>query len=207
MKRVVLSSAALLAALVLPGCPVYPEERGCFSQEDCRSGEVCSVHGNCVNAAGGAGGGAGVAGVGGVGGSSSGSCDEPSDCRGNQTCGRDARCHVGDCTFHGCVSGFECRQVEGDWACARSGGTGGSAGYGDAAVDSEPTGDAAGSAGTGTDAGDSAVPDAGSDADDDAPSDSGRDAETDARSDSAIDAGRDSATDAARDSAADAPRG
>jgi hypothetical protein len=196
MKRVVLSSAALLAALVLPGCPVYPEERGCFVHEDCRSGEVCSAHGDCVNA---------VGGVGGVGGSSSGQCDEPSDCRGNQTCGRDRRCHVGDCTFHGCVSGFECRQVEGDWACARSGGgTGGSAGYGDAAVDSEP--DAAGSGGTGTDASDGAVPDAGSDADDDASADSGSDAQTDAPRDAATDA-RDSATDAPRDSASDAPRG
>jgi hypothetical protein len=205
MKRVVLSSAALLAALVLPGCPVYPEERGCFTHEDCRGGEVCSVNGNCVIANGGAGG------AGGAGGSSSGQCDEPSDCRGNQTCGRDRRCHVGDCTFHGCVSGFECRQVEGDWACARSGGgTGGSAGYGDAAVDSEP--DAAGSGGMGTDASDGAVPDARSDADGDAPGDSGSDAQTDAPRDSATDA-RDSATDArdsasdARDSASDAPRG
>jgi hypothetical protein len=202
MKRVVLSSAALLAALVLPGCPVYPEERGCLTREDCRSGEVCSVHGDCVIANGGAGG---------VGGSSSGQCDEPRDCRGNQTCGRDGRCLVGDCTFHGCVSGFECRQVEGDWACARSdGGVGGSAGYGDAAVDSEP--DAAGSGGTGTDASDSAVPDAGNDAGDDAPGDSGSDAQADAPGDSATDA-RDSATDArdaatdARDSASDAPRG
>jgi hypothetical protein len=201
MKRVVLSSAALLAALVLPGCPVYPEERGCFTREDCRSGEVCSADGDCVSAAGGAGGA-------GVGGSSSDQCDEPSDCRGNQTCGRDRRCRVGDCTFHGCVSGFECRHVEGDWACARSdGGIGGSAGYGDAAVDSAPTGDAAGSGGTGTDASDGAVPDAGSDAEDDgAPGDSGGDAQTDAPRDAAADA-RDSATDAPRDSASDAPRG
>ena len=192
MKRVVLSGAALLAALVLPGCPVYPEERGCFSNQDCRAGEMCNVHGNCVIPP------SSVGGAGGAGGGT-GQCDEPSDCRGNQTCGSDRRCHIGDCTFHSCVRGFECKPVNGEHTCTRvgdaAGGAGGTAGQGDAAVDSgQAGGDAAGSGGTGTDASDDAPPtDAGSE---DAPSSDG--GGTDAPGDSAVDAPRDSASDAPR---------
>jgi hypothetical protein len=204
MKKVVLSGAALLTAFVLPGCPVYPEERGCFSHADCPSGYACHAAGYCVLVDGHAGSGS-VA-----------QCDEPKDCRVNETCGRDGRCHVGDCTFQsiGCVSGFECRAVDRVWSCTPSGGTGGtsgaggSSGYGgDAAVDgSQPDANAGGTAGA---APDGAVPDGGggdatSDSASDAPSDSASDSASDSSSDARSDA---AASDAARDSASDAPRG
>lgn len=155
MKRVVLSGAALLATFVLPGCPVYPEERGCFSNEECPPGAACHAAGYCVLVD-------GAAGTG-----SLGQCDEPKDCRANETCGKDARCHVGSCKFHDCVSGFECRAVQGVWACTNdtgSGGASGTSGYGgdaNVADSSQPdvNADAAGSGGAGTDGGDSALPD------------------------------------------------
>jgi hypothetical protein len=198
MKKVVLSGAALLTAFVLPGCPVYPEERGCFSHDDCPSGYACHAAGYCVLPDGHAGS------------SSVPQCDEPRDCRVNETCGRDRRCHVGDCTFQsiGCVSGFECRSVDRVWTCTPSGGTGGtggSSGYG--GVDaSQPDVNPGGSGGTGPDG---AVPDGGggdatSDSASDAASDSASDAATDATSDATSDA---ASSDAARDSASDAPRG
>lgn len=197
MKRVVLSGAALLTAFVLPGCPIYPEERGCFSDADCHSGELCHVNGYCVGT-----------GSGGRGGSPSlPQCDEPSDCKVNQTCGKDARCHVGSCGIDstGCVRGFECVTLDGVHTCVRQGGTGGAGGASgsggsDAAVDSSPPDSSpAGSGGTGTDAGDSAM--------DDASDDGATDSASDAPADSANDAPRDSANDAPRDSASDAPRG
>ena len=194
MKRVVLSVAALLTAFVLPGCPIYPEERGCFSHEDCPSGYACHAAGYCVLVDGNAGSGSGP------------QCDEPKDCRVNETCGKDRRCHVGDCTFHGCVTGFECRSVDRSWACTQSsstGGAGGSSGYGgDAAADSsQPDVNAGGTGGTGPDG---AAPDGSAG---DGASDSASDAPGDSATDASSDAANDAASDAARDSASDAPRG
>ena len=196
MKKVVLSGAALLTAFVLPGCPVYPEERGCFSHEDCPSGYACHAAGYCVLMDGHAGTG------------STPLCDEPRDCRVNETCGRDRRCHVGDCTFQsiGCVSGFECRAVDRVWSCISSGGTGGTGGVGGSSgyggVDaSQPDVNPGGSGGTGPDGGGA---DATSDSASDAASDSASDAASDSTSDATSDAG---SSDAARDSASDEPRG
>jgi hypothetical protein len=199
MKKVVLSGAALLTAFVLPGCPVYPEERGCFSHEDCPSGYACHAAGYCVLPGGQAG--TGFADR----------CDDPKDCRVNETCGRDGRCHVGDCTFQsiGCVSGFECRAVDRVWTCTPSGGTGGTGGAGGSSgyggVDASPDVNPAGSGGTGPDG---AVPDGSADATSDSAPDAASDSASDAGSDSTSDVTSDAASsDAARDSASDAPRG
>jgi hypothetical protein len=172
MKIAVLSGVVLLAAFILPGCPVYPRDQACFHDEDCPSGSLCYSDGYCA-----------PSGQGGSGSIST--CDEPKDCRPNETCGTDARCHVGSCQFHGCVAGFSCGRADGVWECLRSsstggrggrGGTGGSYGGGDADVsdsgdsgsvdgmigaggndaqaDVEPDADAAGSGGTNDAAGD-----------------------------------------------------
>jgi|SoiMethySBSTD1v2_1073268.scaffolds.fasta_scaffold01228_26 hypothetical protein len=117
MKRAVLSGAALLAAFILPGCPVYPRDEACFNDYDCPVGSACYEDGYCAPASGGRGGG-----------SSIGLCDEPSDCKANETCGSDGRCHTGSCRFHKCVSGFSCEAVEGVWSCVRGGGGTGGAG-------------------------------------------------------------------------------
>jgi hypothetical protein len=147
MKRAVLSGAALLTAFVLPGCPVYPEDRGCFSDDDCPPGALCHSAGYCVMPGGSS--------TGGKSGSSSiGQCDAPTDCRANETCGEDGRCSTGSCRFHGCVAGFSCEAVEGVWSCVRSSGTGGMPGDSgpDARRDSGRSGAGGGGAG-GDDAG------------------------------------------------------
>jgi hypothetical protein len=147
MRRVLALTLAIPAALILAGCPVYPDDPDCFSDSECAPGFAChEPSGTCFP----------VNGSGGSGGGPSG-CDEPKDCGVNETCGKDGRCHIGSCSFHGCVKGFDCKVDDGAWACvpgaagqAGSGGAGGGAGSGGAAGGS--AGDA-GSTGTGGQAG------------------------------------------------------
>lgn len=44
-------------------------------------------------------------------------CKKPTDCITGYTCGEDRRCASGDCSFHGCVTGFECESSTGRWEC------------------------------------------------------------------------------------------
>lgn len=63
-------------------------------------------------------------------------CASPLECGTNETCGSDGTCRVGDCSFHGCVTGYYCALVESALVCLE--GAGG-ASYG------PPPGSAAGS--------------------------------------------------------------
>jgi hypothetical protein len=118
MKLAVLSGVVILAALILPGCPVYPRDQACYRNEDCPGGSVCGSDGYCAPGSGGS--------------STIPNCDEPRDCRANETCGSDGRCHVGSCQFHGCVAGTFCGRQDGVWACLPGFGTGGRGGVGGA---------------------------------------------------------------------------
>jgi hypothetical protein len=133
MKRAVLYAVTIVgAALALPGCPIFPEDHGCFGNHDCAPGYVCDrASGACVA-------------------SSSlpdGTCTQPSDCGINETCASDGICRIGDCTFVDCVAGYTCDINDGSWSCipvpidAGSGATGGAGvSYGGAG----PAGGAAG---------------------------------------------------------------
>jgi hypothetical protein len=135
MKLAALSGVVVLAAFILPGCPVYPRDQACYRNEDCPSGSVCGADGYCAAGTGGS--------------NSIPDCDEPRDCRANETCGSDGRCHVGSCQFHGCVAGTFCGRADGVWTCLPGSGTGGRGGAGG-------TGGSAGSGGGDADVSDSA---------------------------------------------------
>lgn len=44
-------------------------------------------------------------------------CSAPEDCAVGETCGSNATCIPGDCTFSGCVGGWKCDVLEGRWSC------------------------------------------------------------------------------------------
>jgi hypothetical protein len=117
MKKVILA-AALAAALVLPGCPIYSDESvTCTSDYDCGSGMRCDEYsGVCYRPDDTT-----------LYGSS---CTSPADCAVNETCSADGWCVVGDCSFPsvGCVRGYQCGVVDGAHACVPTAGTGGSGG-------------------------------------------------------------------------------
>ncbi|MEB2312819.1 MAG: hypothetical protein OZ928_13280, partial [Polyangiaceae bacterium] len=121
MKQTAVLGTLFASVLLLPGCPVFPDPVPCLSSADCAGGFVCDFgSGSCVRASGGSGGASGGR-----------VCARPSDCGANETCGQDARCHLGDCTFKrtGCVTGYQCQVSNGAWACVpESTGSGGMAG-------------------------------------------------------------------------------
>lgn len=127
----------LSTALLLPGCPIYSDEvvyLGCYGDYDCPGGTCDYSTGNCVDYV------------------ALDRCDEPSDCGANETCSVSGVCKVGDCTFHGCVSGYACTIASDTrWSCEPlASGTGGvSVGGGSP---TEPEGGSDGGAG-GADAG------------------------------------------------------
>jgi hypothetical protein len=169
MKRALLIGLSLSSAALLSGCPIYPEERlFCETNLDCPAGYACDGDTGYCRVVGGSGGATGK------------SCDAPKDCGFNQTCSSKGVCKTGDCSFHGCVTGYTCVVDQGTWACV--------SGSSDAGADAEAgtggTGGAGGTGGTaGTDGGDgSAGDDGGSDAATDAPTDAASDA-NDAASD------------------------
>ncbi len=147
MKRALLIGLSLLSAALLSGCPIYPEERlFCETNLDCPAGYACDGDTGYCRV------------VGGTGGATGKTCDAPKDCGFNQTCSSKGVCKTGDCSFHGCVTGYTCVVDQGTWACVSgTGGTGGAGGTGGSA---------------GTDGGDgSAGDDGGSDATTDAAAD------------------------------------
>jgi hypothetical protein len=114
MKRPVGTLLFLCAVATLSACPIYDhQDAGCYHSSDCAPGYVCDRQtGDCFLP------------------SSANTCSTPADCGVNQTCGRTAQCVAGDCTFSGCVSGYECDSSSGIWACVPGGGAanGGAAG-------------------------------------------------------------------------------
>jgi hypothetical protein len=121
MRRKLPVGFLLLAGFLVPGCPIYPDGGTCHSDDDCGSGYLCDRSlGACYRADGNVGD----------------ACEEPTDCGPNETCGEDRVCVSGDCTFSGCVSGFECDVFEGAWQCVSIGDSGGSSGFGGEGPDS-----------------------------------------------------------------------
>lgn len=118
MKRLLLLAALLGTSSMLPGCPIYADDDDCRNDSQCAPGYACDEStGDCRSTA-------------------RTQCDQPSDCDGNQTCGRAGRCRAGDCTFEeiGCVSGYVCAAPDGVWRCVtESGGAGGATGEGGSA--------------------------------------------------------------------------
>jgi hypothetical protein len=104
MKRAVLWSLTLFLALCLPGCPIYPDDQGCFSDSDCGGGYTCDYpSGLCVQT------------------EPVPECRRPEDCVANYTCGPDQECHPGSCYFHGCVAGYSCQDYQRAWRCVQDG--------------------------------------------------------------------------------------
>jgi hypothetical protein len=139
-----LTGFALLGAALLSGCPIYPDERlVCDTSLDCPNGYSCSDSTGYCYLPGTGGGGNGP------------SCNEPTDCDFNETCSAKGVCRVGDCSFHGCVSGYTCAVDQGTWRCVAGGGTGGTGGSdaGSDASDGSAGSDASGDASTGGTAG------------------------------------------------------
>ncbi|MEP7049280.1 MAG: hypothetical protein ABJB12_02960 [Pseudomonadota bacterium] len=123
MKRPVVTALFLCAAAALPGCPIYDhEDAGCYRDGDCASNFVCDVDtGECYQPT--------------APPPADSSCNRPSDCAANETCNKAGQCVSGDCTFSGCVSGYECDSSSGVWLClaaadgaAGAGGMSGAAG-------------------------------------------------------------------------------
>jgi hypothetical protein len=109
-----LALVLLCAGLVLPGCPVFPEN-GCLSDGDCAQGFACEARtGLCVPSE-----------------RPARVCSAPSHCGFNETCSLRGICVPGDCTFSGCVAGYTCDRDSGVWQCiASSSGVGGAGGGG-----------------------------------------------------------------------------
>jgi len=109
MNKSALSAALLLLGVLLSGCPIYDgDDVECFNDLDCAYGSVCDGHTNsCVSLTT----------------SSEQACQQPSDCRNNETCSRSGSCVAGDCHFAsvGCVSGYECSSASGRWECVPEG--------------------------------------------------------------------------------------
>lgn len=171
MKRALLTGFALLGASLLSGCPIYPEDRlVCDTNLDCPGGYACGSNGYCYLPGGG-------------GGPSGPSCNEPKDCDFNETCTAKGVCRSGDCSFHGCVSGYTCAVDQGVWSCVQSSGSGGTGG-GDAGTDTGSDAPSEGSTGGAGGTGGSDASSGGSDAATDGAA--GSDAASDA-SDAAVD--------------------
>jgi hypothetical protein len=127
MKRPVIATLLLSAALFVPGCPIYDDE-GCQTDSQCAPGYVCQLTtGECVAPY-----------------DPTPECDDPSDCRSGQTCDRYGECRSADCSWAdvGCVAGYVCTRDQGVWRCLPDGATGGSGGTGGT------TGGTSGTAGT-----------------------------------------------------------
>jgi hypothetical protein len=104
MKRALLWSMVLSVSLGLTGCPVYPDDGGCFEDSDCGSGYACDYpSGACVRT------------------TQPVECTKPADCAANYSCGEDNRCHAGSCAARGyrCVAGYVCDGSSGSWECVR----------------------------------------------------------------------------------------
>jgi len=145
MKRALLLGLLLIGASALGGCPIYPEDRvACASSSDCPYGYACDYSaGYCYQIP--------------VDNPNPKSCAKPSDCGDNETCGKTGHCGIGDCTFHGCVSGYTCDVADGVWTCVATSSTGGAGGGGGTAGSSGAAGaggtaGAAGAAGSPADA-------------------------------------------------------
>jgi hypothetical protein len=139
MKRLFLWSLASACA-ALTGCHDGHSEQGCIADVECAPGYVCDLLSNqCLRP--------------------TERCHRPQDCGTNETCGSDRACHVGDCSFHGCVAGFSCEIVDARYACLEaSQATGSAAGAptsarSGGAAGAEAGGAAAARAGSGGDAG------------------------------------------------------
>jgi len=97
------AAVTLLVALgMIDGCSSNAMDGGCYSDGDCGPGYRCDDSiGACyawtdpVDVSG----------------------NKPIDCIAGYTCGEDGRCAPGDCSFHGCVTGFECESSTGRWEC------------------------------------------------------------------------------------------
>ena len=94
----------LALAGIVPGCPIYDQDAGCFDDLDCAPGYLCDgVTGICYAEGQGA------------------LCNRPSDCDtdNNETCDRTGTCAIGDCHFPsvGCVQGYVCSSESGRWQC------------------------------------------------------------------------------------------
>ena len=119
-RRLLSWSLALLSAFCVGGCPLFADRAGCWDDRDCAPDFSCDrSSGLCREA----------------GSTTALTCERPEDCNGNLNCGSEAVCVRGDCTFTGCVEGYECSGASGIWSCVRTsaGGAGGQAGEGGAA--------------------------------------------------------------------------
>ena len=123
MKQAPLWSAVVGVGLFVTGCQDGSEESGCVATAECAPGYVCDLEMRVCTR-------------------SRESCSAPDHCGTNETCSAEGVCRVGDCFFHGCVSGFDCTIVERRYACVSesalpNGGAGGVAADG---PDSSPAG-------------------------------------------------------------------
>jgi hypothetical protein len=120
MKPSVLLSVALVGSFAGIACDGGSDADGCVADVECAPGYLCDGRGFCTLHP--------LA------------CTKPSDCGINETCGSEASCRVGDCSFHGCVAGYSCRLVDARPVCLEGSvwtagpmGAGGEAGRGGAA--------------------------------------------------------------------------
>jgi hypothetical protein len=131
MKRIALFALLGAAAAVLGGCPIYPDNRdsrvcldgecyrcpdasyassrcspwACDVSSDCPGGYACGTDQRCH---------LGTT-------PPSAACAASSDCGPGQVCGADSQCHGGDCTTHGCSSGYVCKLSGGVAQCTATG--------------------------------------------------------------------------------------
>jgi hypothetical protein len=105
MKRPVVTAVFLLAVAGLAGCPIYDhQDAGCFRSSDCARGYLCDQYnGDCVPA------------------TDTSYCAQPADCDVTSTCTPAGLCEFGDCSFRGCVAGYQCDSSSGVWACVPNG--------------------------------------------------------------------------------------
>jgi hypothetical protein len=123
MKRPVVTALFLCAVATLSGCPIYDHaDAGCYNDSDCGLGYQCdSRSGDCYLP-------------------STSNCSRPQDCGVNETCSKSGACVVGDCTFSGCVSGYECDSSSGIWACVLNGSVGAAGAAGAAPIANDTAG-------------------------------------------------------------------
>ena len=125
MKRPVVTALFLCAVATLSGCPIYDHaDAGCYNDSDCAVGYLCDDRsGDCYQPS-----------------SSNNGCNRPQDCGVNETCSKAGACVVGDCTFSGCVSGYECDSSSGIWACVLNGSVGAAGAAGTASISNDTAG-------------------------------------------------------------------
>jgi len=87
---------------LIDGCSSNDMDAGCYSDGDCGAGYRCDDSSGACYAS------TDPVDV---------SCKKPSDCIVGYTCGDNSRCAPGDCSFHGCVTGFDCESSTGRWEC------------------------------------------------------------------------------------------